>query len=118
MAAQIAVHQDDIVMEGCLVKESMYLKIWRKRWFVLTPDYLCAFKSRGDYKNPTEFIRLKQCSTVKSAEGSLGDEHSLCVITPERCFYLIASTGPEKEKWIEAIGRHMVHRTAIVREKE
>mmetsp|Transcript_16966 Transcript_16966/g.27494 ORF Transcript_16966/g.27494 Transcript_16966/m.27494 type:complete len:118 (+) Transcript_16966:81-434(+) len=115
MTTEIVVHRDDIVMEGSLVKESKILKTWRQRWFVLTPQYLCSFQNKGDYRNPTEFIRLNQCSTVKSSPDK---ENGLCVVTPDRTFNLIAQDGQDKEKWIGAIGRQMVRRTAMVDEYE
>eukprot|EP00427_Karlodinium_veneficum_P003961 CAMPEP_0169165092 /NCGR_PEP_ID=MMETSP1015-20121227/59225_1 /TAXON_ID=342587 /ORGANISM="Karlodinium micrum, Strain CCMP2283" /LENGTH=99 /DNA_ID=CAMNT_0009237655 /DNA_START=84 /DNA_END=384 /DNA_ORIENTATION=+ len=79
------------------------------------PQYLCSFQNRGDYRNPTEFIRLNQCSTVKSQDGK---ENGFCVVTPDRTFNLIANDNQDKEKWIGAIGRQMVRRTAMTEEYE
>ena len=101
-------------MEGFMVKQSMFMKEWRQRWFVLTPQYLCSFKNQGEYRNPTEFIRLGDCQTVKSAEDISGKENSICVQTPERAFLLIARTPEEKEQWISRIGRQMVRRAVLV----
>ena len=114
MAEQIVIHRDDIVMEGFMVKQSKFMKEWRQRWFVLTPQYLCSFKNQGEYRNPTEFIRLGDCQTVKSAEDISGKENSICVQTPERAFLLIARTPEEKEQWISRIGRQMVRRAVLV----
>eukprot|EP00438_Fugacium_kawagutii_P016673 Skav229383 [mRNA] locus=scaffold584:246781:247140:- [translate_table: standard] len=116
MADQILIHKDDIVMEGFLVKQSKHLKEWRQRWFVLTPQYLCSFKSQGDYTNPTEFVRLAECSTVRSADEATGKENSLCVQTPQRSFCLIAGSAAEKEQWISRIGRQMVRRAVLIDE--
>mmetsp|Transcript_79522 Transcript_79522/g.137936 ORF Transcript_79522/g.137936 Transcript_79522/m.137936 type:complete len:122 (-) Transcript_79522:172-537(-) len=118
MADEIVVHRDDIVKEGYLVKESKHLKEWRRRWFVLTPQYLCSFKSEGEYRNPTEFIRLRECSTVKSADDSTGKENSFRVDTPNRCFNLIADNATDKESWIGHIGRQMVRPTVLTQDTE
>ena len=85
---QIVIHKDDIAMEGFMVKQSKHLKEWRQRWFVLTSQYLCSFKAEGDYTNPTEYVRLAECSTVRSAEDSTGKENSFCVQTAQRFFLL------------------------------
>ena len=114
MAEQIIIHKDDIVMEGFMVKQSKHLKEWRQRWFVLTPEYLCSFKSQGDYTNPTEYIRLAECSTVKSAEETTGKENSFCVQTTQRSFCLIARSAAEKEQWISRVGRQMVRRAVLI----
>lgn len=38
---------EDIVLEGFMEKESRYLERVRTRYFVLTPELLCSFKSQG-----------------------------------------------------------------------
>eukprot|EP00913_Durusdinium_trenchii_P011355 g10666.t1 len=65
-AAEIVIHRDDIIKEGFLVKQSKHMKEWRRRWFVLTPQYLCSFKSQGEYRNPTEHIRPGAFPTLSS----------------------------------------------------
>lgn len=118
MAAEIVIHRDDVVKEGFLVKQSKHLKDWRRRWFVLTPQYLCSFKSQGEYRNPTEHIRLRDCSTVKSADEDTGKENSFRVDSPARVFYVIADSSAEKEAWIGHIGRMMVRPTVMTEEYE
>merc|ERR1712032_1490649 len=56
----------------------------RRRWFVLTPQYLCSFKTQGELRNPTEAFRLSECSTVKSADQDTGKENSFRVDTGAR----------------------------------
>merc|ERR1712135_60505 len=110
---------DDIVKEGWIVKQSKFTKEWRRRWFVLTPQYLCAFKSQGgELRNPTEALRIRECSTVKSADGDTGKENSFRVDTPDRVFYLIADSQEEKEAWIGTIGRQMIRPTVMVDDYE
>lgn len=87
-----------------MVKQSKHLKEWRQRWFVLTSQYLCSFKAEGDYTNPTEYVRLAECSTVKSAEDSTGKENSFCVQTAQRSFCLIARNAAEKEHSASVLG--------------
>lgn len=116
MSTEIIVHRHDIIKEGWLVKQSKHLKEWRRRWFVLTPQYLCSFKSQGEYRNPTEAIRLRECSTVKSADEDTGKDNSFRVDTPTRVFYLIADSAQEKESWIGHIGRQMVRPSVLTEE--
>merc|ERR1712137_234503 len=113
MSAEIIIHRDDIVKEGWLVKQSKHMKEWRRRWCVLTPQYLCTFKQQGELRNPSEAIRLRECSTVKSAEEETGKENPFRVDTPGRVFHLIADTTAEKEAWIGNIGRQMVRPTVM-----
>jgi len=117
MSAGIIISRDDVVKEGWLVKESMYLKQWRRRWFVLTPQYFCSFKEPNNYRNPTEAIRLRECSTVKSSSEVTGKDNSFRVETPERVFEVIAESSQDKESWIGNIGRQMVRPTAMIDEQ-
>eukprot|EP00928_Gymnodinium_smaydae_P067208 TRINITY_DN50150_c0_g1_i1.p2 TRINITY_DN50150_c0_g1~~TRINITY_DN50150_c0_g1_i1.p2 ORF type:complete len:122 (+),score=26.99 TRINITY_DN50150_c0_g1_i1:74-439(+) len=115
MSTEIIIHPHDIVKEGWLTKQSKLLKEWRRRWVVLTQQYVCTFKNQGgDYRNPTEVIRLRECSTVKSADEDTGRENAFRVDTPNRIFYLIADSSAEKEAWIGHIGRQMVRPTVMV----
>lgn len=107
--------RDDFVKERWLSKGP---KTWRKRWFVLTPQYLCSFKAQGDYRAPTETIRLRECSTVKSSEEVTGKENSFQVETPGRVFFICADSPQEKEAWIGSIGRHMIRTTVLQEEYE
>lgn len=103
MADAIEFDIDDIRRAGFLVKESRILKSWRRRWLVLTPHYLYSFKTEGDYRRPTESIKLGDCIAVKSAENDTGTKNSLFVVTPDRTFVLIADSAHEKDLWLGAI---------------
>mmetsp|Transcript_135838 Transcript_135838/g.249350 ORF Transcript_135838/g.249350 Transcript_135838/m.249350 type:complete len:219 (-) Transcript_135838:28-684(-) len=126
---EIALRQDDIVQAGFLIKESMYLRRLRSRWVVLTRAYLFSFKSE-DAEQPTEFIRLQECSSIRSADHTTGVENSFHVMTPNRTFLLIAGSAIEKEVWMNAISNcclpvllaegisHRLSRFAIVEAEE
>jgi hypothetical protein len=118
MSNEIIIHPDDILKEGWLTKQSVHLKSWKRRWVVLTPQYLCSFKTESERRNPTECIRVKDCSTVKSATEDAGKENAFRVDTPERVFLLIADSAQEREAWIGNIGKSMVRPTMMVDEYE
>lgn len=47
------------------MKQSRFLKDWRRRWVVLTPQYLCSYRSpETTTQPPTEALRLSDCNTV------------------------------------------------------
>eukprot|EP00825_Cyclidium_porcatum_P025185 TRINITY_DN27447_c0_g1_i1.p1 TRINITY_DN27447_c0_g1~~TRINITY_DN27447_c0_g1_i1.p1 ORF type:complete len:127 (+),score=21.39 TRINITY_DN27447_c0_g1_i1:85-465(+) len=107
---QIQMNDDlkNIIKEGWLDKESKYLKQWRQRWFVLTPNTLYTFKEQKIYKSPTEIIPLKQVTTIKSTDDETNKSNSFKIEVQDRKFYMAASTNHEKEQWIGAIGKAMV----------
>eukprot|EP01083_Nonionella_stella_P242572 846045_1 len=60
---------DPIIFEGYLLKESQHLKTTRKRWIVLTKNYLYAYKKKQKYTNPTEIFDLSIYDTVFVSRG-------------------------------------------------
>eukprot|EP01017_Pseudomicrothorax_dubius_P025667 TRINITY_DN2797_c0_g2_i2.p1 TRINITY_DN2797_c0_g2~~TRINITY_DN2797_c0_g2_i2.p1 ORF type:complete len:119 (-),score=25.97 TRINITY_DN2797_c0_g2_i2:121-477(-) len=103
---------DNVIKEGYLTKQSKFWKTWRQRWFVLTPTSLYSFKEEKNYKDPTEVIPLKDCSTVKSAEDEVNKQYAFRIDCKDRTFYLTAASSSEKEGWIGAIGKAMVKLSA------
>jgi len=113
MSAEIIVDGFAAIKEGWLSKQSEHFKIWRRRWFVLTRQHLYSFKRQGDLRNPTEAIRLVECSSVESADEDTGTKNTFRVVTLEREFDLIAENSVDTESWIGHIGHHMVRPCVI-----
>jgi hypothetical protein len=106
MATEITAHRDDIVKEGWLWKQSKRLKQWRRRWCVLTEDYLYSFKSGAEameLRNPTEAIRLCESSIVAFTSEYTWEPNSFRVGTCERVFYFVADTQIDRESWMSHI---------------
>lgn len=93
----------DIIREGWLLKQSKVLKVWRKRWFVLTSSCLYAFKKENDTTRPTEFICFDECSCVRALPNSAGQRNVLCLDTPDRTLLLRACSATERDAWTEAV---------------
>jgi PH domain len=105
------IRESDVVFTGSLLKQSKYLKIWKERWMVLTLQFLCSYEYPGEEKygkTPTEFLLIKDCVSVRSAESASGMQNSFLVETPSRIFYLQAANKTEKEQWIGLIAKAMV----------
>ena len=57
----MSINPEDIEKEGYLFKESKWIKDWRKRWFVLSKNWLMSFKDEKIYSKPTEAINMRLC---------------------------------------------------------
>lgn len=79
------------------------LRKWRRRWFVLTSEYLCSCKRQGDYATVTEFLRLEDCLSVQSVDADTGKQNSFTIVTRARTFVLIADSALDKEAWMNSI---------------
>mmetsp|Transcript_11959 Transcript_11959/g.16975 ORF Transcript_11959/g.16975 Transcript_11959/m.16975 type:complete len:176 (-) Transcript_11959:209-736(-) len=92
--------------EGWLTKESMWLKDWRRRYFILKGSKL--FFCKNDYSAPHGMIDLANCTTVKSADLKSRKRNSFEISTPEITYLLYADTEKEKDDWIGNVGRAIV----------
>ena len=111
------VREQDVVLRGTLKKQSRWLRQWRPRWTVLTRQFLVTYMFEGEEtqgRTPTEFLALRDCQTVRSAEDDVGQMHAFRVDGPERTFFLVADTKEEKEKWIGAIGKAMIRGSVMI----
>jgi len=75
-----------IIFMGYLLKfgKTLFKSDWKKRFFVLTPDFLCKFSSRDDYmdgKNADTTIDLYEC-TVVTAEQETSQPFSFKITCP------------------------------------
>lgn len=89
------------------MKQSMWLREWRRRYFRLVGNTLYWSKTPND--EPHGSVNLRDCLTVKSAEDRIGKPNSLELSTrSDEVYYLIADTSAEKDAWIGAIGKAIV----------
>ena len=116
MSSALFIRDQDIVKSGYLLKQSKYLRQWKQRWIVLSNQYICSYESQGGHMGsaPTEYLLLKDCSTVRSADEETGRENSFKIESSDRTFYLVASSMEEKEAWIGVIGRQMIKPSILI----
>ena len=83
---------------------------------MLSNQYICSYESQGGHVGsaPTEYLLLKDCTTVRSADDETGRENSLKIESTDRTFFLVASSAEEKESWIGVIGRQMIRPTVLL----
>ena len=96
--------------EGWLTKQSVWLKDWRRRYFILKGSKL--FFAKNETTTPHGMIDLSACMTVKSAELKAGKRNAIEVSTADTTFFMFADTEKEKDEWIGAIGRAIVQASA------
>lgn len=97
---------DNSEYEGFLTKQSMWLKDWRRRFFLLKGSKL--FYCSNEYSTPHGMIDLALCTTVKSADLKSRKRNSFEISTPEITYLLYADTEQEKDDWIGRVGKAIV----------
>mmetsp|Transcript_22517 Transcript_22517/g.31755 ORF Transcript_22517/g.31755 Transcript_22517/m.31755 type:complete len:166 (+) Transcript_22517:149-646(+) len=113
---QIVYQVNDAEVEGWLTKQSMWLKDWRRRYFILKGSKL--FFSKNEYSSPHGMIDLAQCTTVKSADLKSSKRFSFEISTPETTYLLFADNEKEKDDWIGSVGRSIVRCSGTFQSKE
>mmetsp|Transcript_20751 Transcript_20751/g.31685 ORF Transcript_20751/g.31685 Transcript_20751/m.31685 type:complete len:183 (-) Transcript_20751:83-631(-) len=103
---RICYDTDNPEFEGWLTKQSMWLKDWRRRYFILKGNKL--FFCKDEYSSPHGMIDLAHCITVKSADLKSKRRNSFEISTPDMTYLLYANTEKEKDDWIGGVGRAIV----------
>eukprot|EP01084_Bolivina_argentea_P230779 389331_1 len=94
----------NIVNEGYLFKESIYLKALRKRWMVLKGNFLYSYKpsdGKGIYQNPTEIFNLTEFKDIKHNKNKKGAQFELISEKETRVF--VATNIFDMNQWIACI---------------
>eukprot|EP00557_Chaetoceros_sp_GSL56_P012693 CAMPEP_0176480224 /NCGR_PEP_ID=MMETSP0200_2-20121128/2164_1 /TAXON_ID=947934 /ORGANISM="Chaetoceros sp., Strain GSL56" /LENGTH=336 /DNA_ID=CAMNT_0017876331 /DNA_START=74 /DNA_END=1084 /DNA_ORIENTATION=+ len=92
--------------EGWLTKQSMWLKDWRRRYFLLSGSKL--FFAKNAYSAPHGMIDLSTATTVKSADIKSRKKHSFEISTHDMTYLMYADSEKEKDDWIGSVGRSIV----------
>ena len=96
--------RDNKVKEGSLIKRSRHLKEWKERWMVLTKTHLYSFSGKGQYKNPTEVIPLREIETLKSYyKDQYNKPFIFRVESLDVNLHISAKDNDEKWAWVTAI---------------
>jgi len=92
---------ESVIKAGYLWKKGERRKTWKKRWFVLRPAHLAYYKSSAEYK----LLRLLELSDVHSCTqvNLKRHENTFGLISPNRTFYLQASTPVDVQNWVTVI---------------
>jgi len=94
-----------IIKEGMLSKRSKFLKVWRRRWGVLTQDTFQTFKTQAHYFNgrPTEDFPLRHCLSAEPGMNE-GDGYLMFLQIggrKARMLQIKADTVGEREDWVK-----------------
>ncbi|KAL3759406.1 hypothetical protein ACHAWU_000705 [Discostella pseudostelligera] len=87
-ATGIAYDTSNSEFEGYLTKQSLWLRDWRRRYFILKGNRL--FFAKSPLEPPHGMIDLSRCTTVKSADLKSHKKHSFEISTPETTYLLYA----------------------------
>ena len=89
--------------KGYLQKESLYLKMLRKRWIVLKDNKLFSYKSRLDDKE-TEIIDLKLCQKVEVVKREKSRNKPLVLVFRKNKRRVLAAVSEQdRNRWVKCL---------------
>lgn len=103
MSLEYSISESQLILEGYLIKKSVYLKKPRKRWMVIRDNYLYSYKSQQYQSKPTEIFDLLSfyiAMVTTTGNHELG-QFELISLNESRTF--IAPSLNDMNKWISAI---------------
>ncbi|SBT31838.1 PH domain containing protein [Plasmodium ovale wallikeri] len=118
----------EIVNEGWVFKQSKYLKRMRKRYIILTKNFICSFKSQYyQGEKPTEILYLSKFTEltstedvrkIKLVESELGltNIHVFNIRYNNRKILFVTMDKDEKNRWIKHISKQMIKPTVMLSE--
>ena len=107
----------EITLSGYLTKQSDWLKDWRRRYFILTPNNQLFF-CKNEYCAPHGRIDLSTCTTVKSADVKSRKKFSFEISTHDKMYLMYADSEKEKDDWIGAVGKSIVRSSRTFLDKD
>ncbi|KAJ9106210.1 hypothetical protein QFC21_001354 [Naganishia friedmannii] len=91
-----------LIKSGYLLKKGERRKTWKKRWFVLRTEKLAYYKDQKEYIL-CRILNLRDIHSVLAVQLKKNQHHTIGIVTPQRTYYVRASSGAEMEGWIRAL---------------
>eukprot|EP00747_Dinoflagellata_sp_TGD_P191320 gnl/TRDRNA2_/TRDRNA2_54530_c0_seq1.p1 gnl/TRDRNA2_/TRDRNA2_54530_c0~~gnl/TRDRNA2_/TRDRNA2_54530_c0_seq1.p1 ORF type:complete len:346 (+),score=76.92 gnl/TRDRNA2_/TRDRNA2_54530_c0_seq1:75-1112(+) len=85
------------LMEGWVWKRSRYLKVWRRRWLVLTRYHLASYK-HADAAVPTEAITKGFVTYIGKADSET--QQDFCIVAANREFLFFCDSKEQRDEWL------------------
>ena len=96
--------------EGFLYKKGGIIKSWSRRYFVLSPQSLCYFRSETHEKlEPLGRIFLSDIVDISTESTEKKKAFVFVLTTKKRAVLLQGANNEDRHKWVEAIKRAAEH---------
>eukprot|EP00761_Pharyngomonas_kirbyi_P012728 gb/GECH01012755.1/.p1 GENE.gb/GECH01012755.1/~~gb/GECH01012755.1/.p1 ORF type:complete len:418 (+),score=103.16 gb/GECH01012755.1/:1-1254(+) len=93
-------HLVDFILCGFLTKQGKIHRNWKRRFFILTKDYLHYF---ADHHASKELGKIEIADAKVSDEGVDNKNHAFKVVTKGRTYIFASETAEDAQQWIRSI---------------
>eukprot|EP01084_Bolivina_argentea_P110813 197803_1 len=88
-----------VLKEGWLQKKSRHIRVWRKRWVVITLNNLITYKTQ-EKQEKTELFDVEELETISSTQN----DGAFCIKTNDKKYiYFKCDKISQKQEWINNI---------------
>lgn len=89
---------------GWVLRQSKNLRLWKRRFVVLTAVDMRTYKSESSKAQPTSVIVLSACERARGADAQTGHPRSFRVdMPPDDIWYFRCRDDADKASWMQAI---------------
>ena len=88
---------------GWLLKRSDNLKIWNRRFFILSDKFLIYYLKKKEGLQPRQVCVLNNAVVKNIPDSTINKKYGFRVNTTKHEYLLVASTLNERQIWVEAI---------------
>lgn len=92
-----------ILKEGFLYKKGHFIKIWSRKYFVLSRESLNYFKRENETQEPMGRVFLSDVMNITTEGVDTKRSFVFAVFTKRRCTLLQGSNVEDTENWVRAI---------------
>ncbi len=100
---------EKIVKKGFLNKKSKYLGNWKKRYIVLTENYIFAYTDDTPGAECTMNLTLSECFGPKHLQMESNDEYGFCFCNDGKIYCFKTNSLDEKNEWINTLRESLSH---------
>ena len=94
-----------IIKAGWVEKRSQYLKKWRRRWLVLSVEFLCTYKTDVDLSKPTMEIPVSEITDACPTSSEAPNENSFTISTAHEKYTMRTANDSDLCAWLNLIGQ-------------
>jgi len=93
-----------IIKSGYLCKRSKYLKIWKKRFIILTNKNIFSFTSDEKTADCTMNLEMSNCKRVENSDKNFSSKsNTFCIVCTDRNYYFQSHSESDRNEWITLI---------------
>lgn len=99
LAVILSTRQNAALKQGYMEKKGELNKSWRRRWFVLQPNYILKYYKEESSHDPQGSIDISNIVQVQMKNTTQDKKYSFTLVGRDRRWFLACENETEKREW-------------------